>query len=77
VIVVVSDGDHRNDEDPYDELLVLKSHNVKVFTVGIGAWLRKSIMRGMATKPSYFGDNKEWLNLLETQLAHLTPGKWA
>ena len=75
VIVIVSDGDHKNTEDPINEQHILESRGVYIFTVGIGSWLRQSIMRALATKPVYYADFDTWQNLLATRQTTLRPGK--
>ena len=79
VIVVLSDGDHSADEDPLEELQVLKSRGVVIFCVGVGVWLRPSAMRFMASKDNYYAMDREWKHLLESRPTTLKPGKcdWA
>jgi len=74
VIVIVSDGDHNNDEDPVNQRDVLASRNVNIFAVGIGSWLKKAIIRQWATKPDYYGDRRQWVNMMQTFLTTLRPG---
>lgn len=75
VVVIVSDGDITNEEDPFNEEKILKSGGVNIFAVGIGAWLKATILRNLATKPSYYGNRNAWMSLLETQLTTLQLGK--
>jgi len=74
VIVLVSDGDHANHEDPVNERLVLENSGVHIFTVGVGAWLRTSIMRNLATRPDYYADRGTWERLLHDHPTNLRPG---
>jgi len=74
----VSDGDHNNEEDPVDQRDVLVAHSVNIFTVGVGAWLKNTILRNLATKPGYYGDRDEWTDmLLNPSLTTVRPGKSA
>ena len=74
VIIIVSDGDHTNEEDPVNEHTALMSRKVNIFTVGIGSWLKKTILRNLASKPGYYGDRDEWQNMLERRPTTLRPG---
>ena len=76
VVVLVSDGDHKNHEDPDNERRVLDSAGVVIFTVGLGAWLRESVMRNLATVPGYYDRQKNWEQLLHNQPTNLRPGKY-
>ena len=77
VVMIVSDGDHGNDEDPIDQEATLKSRGVNIFTVGVGSWLKASILRNLATKNSYYAYRDDWQDLLERQHTTLRPGTWA
>ena len=74
VIVIVSDGDHGNDEDPVNERDLLMSRDVNIFAVGIGSWLKVAIIRQWATKPDYYGGTKDWENMMKTFLTNVGPG---
>jgi len=74
VIVLVSDGDHNNREDPYDERSILISRDVSIFSVGVGSWLRESIMRHLATIPGYYDLFQNWENLLHAQPTNIPSG---
>ena len=76
VVVIVSDGDHGNDEDPINQEETLKSRDVKIFTVGVGAWLKASILRKMATKHSYYAYRDDWKDMLEARQTTLRPGRY-
>jgi len=76
VVVVVSDGDHGNDEDPIDQEIRLKSRDVNIFTVGVGAWLKESILRKLATKHGYYAYRDDWQDMLETRQTILRPGRY-
>ena len=71
---MVSDGDHGNDEDPIDQEITLKSRHVNIFTVGLGAWLKESILSKLATKHGYYAYRDDWQNLLEVRHSTVRPG---
>jgi len=76
VVIIVSDGDHLNNEDPINERLDLHAHGVTIFTVGVGVWLKETIMRNLATAWENYANIADWLNLLDTQPTTLQPGNY-
>jgi len=74
--VIVSDGDHTNEEDPLNQHAALLTRSVNIFSVGVGPWLKKTILRNLATKPNYYGDKWEWENMLHKWPTTLRPGNW-
>jgi len=70
----VSDGDHKDYEDPYNERRLLLDNGVNIFTVGVGTWLRTSVMRHLASIPAYYDQRKSWEQLLHRQPTNLRPG---
>jgi len=74
VIVVISDGDHGNTEDPYNQRLLLVNQGVKIFTIGVGSWLRVSELRNLASRPGYYADRKEWESMLDERPTTILPG---
>ena len=64
MILLITDGDYNDREDPINEANALKSAGVIIFTVGIGNWLKPGQVRILATQEGYYGSKKNWTDMM-------------
>jgi len=75
VLILVSDGDYKPDEDPQGEADRLKNMGVKIFAVGVGSWLRTGNIAILATKAAYFAERKDWMEMTDSHPASFNKSK--
>ena len=64
MILLITDGDYNDREDPINEANKLKDEGVIIFTVGIGNWLKPGQVRILATQEGYYGSKKNWTDMM-------------
>ena len=76
MILLITDGDYNDREDPINEANKLKDEGVIIFTVGIGNWLKPGQVRILATQEGYYGSKKNWTDMMAgTKLTSYSKGK--
>ena len=70
----MSDGDHGDNDDQIDQEATLKSRDVNIFTVGVGARLKANVLRNLATENSYYAYRDDWQDLVEIRPTTVRPG---
>ena len=75
VILLITDGDYNDREDPINEANKLKDEGVIIFTCGIGNWLKPGQVRILATQEGYYGSKKNWTDMMAgTKLTSYSTG---
>ena len=76
MILVITDGDYNDRQDPINEANALKAAGVIMFTCGIGNWLKPGQVRILATQEGYYGSKKNWTDMMAgTKLTSYSTGK--
>lgn len=75
MLVLISDGDYKTEEDPINEADDLKNMGVKIFTIGLGNWLRVGNLRILASSNANFGTVDEWRDMVANNPTTISPSK--
>lgn len=75
VVLAVTDGNYKPDQDPVEEVRVLRDKKVKLYTVGLGNWLAPGNVREIATNASYYGTFDQWNNMVNDNLTSYSRGR--
>ena len=76
MILVITDGDYNDQQDPINEANDLKAEGVIIFTCGIGRWLQPGQVRILATQEGYYGSKNNWTDQMAgTKLTSYSTGK--
>ena len=75
ILLVVTDADYNDNEDPIDEATILKSEGVTIYTCGLGNWLKPGQVRILGSYEEYYGSYTDWSILLMYHLTSYSSGQ--